>query len=233
MTNLTCKWSSAISLHPYMARSGWMTIHRHWRLPKDTNSVSLFLQIWQHKMPTLNQRLGCFPIESRVEFFSQCRQDCPLPPPINRRGFQALREQKTGSKVSHKISLFPVSATFSLSLRHCKLQATLPPAPPKEANTTTYRPPSSPWGSLSLLLPVYLSPLQTFFFFLQQPTPATIPSSDASWATGRNTSSRPRPPRQATYSIPALHQPSPCYLLWSLHAEFILHAATKIINFPP
>ena len=115
MTNLTCKWSSAISLHPYMARSGWMTIHRHWRLPKDTNSVSLFLQIWQHKMPTLNQRLGCFPIESRVEFFSQCRQDCPLPPPINRRGFQALREQKTGSKVSHKISLFPVSATFSLS----------------------------------------------------------------------------------------------------------------------
>jgi len=92
-----------------------MTIHRHWRLPKDANSVSLFLQIWQHRMPTLNQRLGSFPIESRAEIFPQCRQDCPLPPLINRGGFQALREKKTRSKVSHKISLFPVSATFSLS----------------------------------------------------------------------------------------------------------------------
>jgi hypothetical protein len=44
------------------------------------------------------------------------------------------------------------------------------------------------------------SRLCNFFFFLPQPTPATITSADASWATGRTTLSRLRPPRQATFS---------------------------------
>ena len=42
-------------------------------------------------MPTLNQLLRSFPTESRAVIFLQCRQDCPLPPPINRGGFQGLR----------------------------------------------------------------------------------------------------------------------------------------------
>jgi len=65
-------------------------------------------------MPTLSQRLGSFPSESRAEIFLQCRQDCPLPPPINRGGFHGLREEKIRSKISQKISFFPVCATFSL-----------------------------------------------------------------------------------------------------------------------
>jgi hypothetical protein len=36
-------------------------------------------------------------------------------------------------------------------------------------------PPSNRRGSLSFLIPAFLSPLQTFFFFLYQPNPATIP----------------------------------------------------------
>jgi len=56
-------------------------------------------------------------------------------------------------------------------------------------------PPSNRRGSLSFLIPAFLSPLQTFFFFLYQPNPATIPWFDASWATDRTTSSRPRLPR--------------------------------------
>ena len=67
-------------------------------------------------MPTLNQQLGSFSTESRVANFLRCRQECPLLPPINTGGFQGLKRKKIGSKVSQKISLFPVPATFSLSL---------------------------------------------------------------------------------------------------------------------
>jgi len=92
-----------------------MTTHRRRSWPKEANLVNLFLHIWQLMMPTLNQRLGSFPTESRAEIFPQCRQDYPLPPPINRGGFQGLKEEKIRSKVSQKISIFSVSATFSLS----------------------------------------------------------------------------------------------------------------------
>jgi len=67
-------------------------------------------------MPTLNQPLGSFSTESRAANFPRCRQECPLLPPINTGGFQGLKRKKIGSKVSQKISLFPVPATFSLSL---------------------------------------------------------------------------------------------------------------------
>jgi len=43
--------------------------------------------------------LGSFPTESRAEIFPQCRQDCPLPPPINRGGVDGLREEKIELKV--------------------------------------------------------------------------------------------------------------------------------------
>jgi len=72
------------------------------------------LTIWQCTMPTLSQRLGSFPSKSRAEIFLHCRKDFPLPPPINRGGFDGLREEKIGSKISQKISSFPVSAIFSL-----------------------------------------------------------------------------------------------------------------------
>jgi len=65
-------------------------------------------------MPTLSQQLGSLPTESMAEIFPRCRRDYPLPPPIKRGGFDRLEEEKIGSKISQKIGLFPVSATFSL-----------------------------------------------------------------------------------------------------------------------
>jgi len=68
-------------------------------------------------MPILSQRLGSFPFESRAEIFLYFRQDFPLPPPINRGGFDSLREEKIGSKISQKTSHFPcflTSATTTL-----------------------------------------------------------------------------------------------------------------------
>jgi len=162
-----------------MTCSGWMTTHRCRSWPKEANLVNLFLHIWQLRMPTLNQRLGSFPTESRAAIFPQCRQDYPLPPPINRGGFQGLKEEKIRSKVSQKISIFSVSATFSLSFclslslsavafgHHHSYHLRF-----ITVSTTSGCLNSSPTGhqaataTLSLLLPAFLSPLQTFFFFL-------------------------------------------------------------------
>ena len=101
-------------LQPYMAWLGWMTTKRRQRRPKLANSVSLFLQIWQLRMPTLSQQFGSFPTESRAEMFFKCRQDFPLPPPLNKVGFHGLREEKTGSKVSKKTSFFGFCTVLSL-----------------------------------------------------------------------------------------------------------------------
>ena len=75
-------------------------------------------------MPTLSQRLGSFPGESRAESFPQRRQDFPLSPPINRGGFDGLRKEKIGSKIRKKptsLSLYTLSPLCSQ-----QLQATLP-----------------------------------------------------------------------------------------------------------
>jgi len=201
-------------------------------------------------MPTLSQRLGSFPSESRAEIWPRCRRDYPLPPPINRGWVYGLIEEKIWSKISQKTSHFPCSCNFSLSSpslstmvfshhhshhqsSHHQLHHRKPTQPPTDhqeppsvslsslqplsfssssfaSSATTgfttvisINPAPHQWKSsdrdlLSLLLPAFLSPLQLFFFFLPQPTLATITSVDASWATGRTTSSRPRPPRQAT-----------------------------------
>jgi len=66
------------------------------------------LTIWQCIMPTLSQRLGYFPSESRAAILPRCRNDYPLPIPINIDGFHGLREEKIGSKISQKISFSPV-----------------------------------------------------------------------------------------------------------------------------
>jgi len=95
--------------------------------PWEVNSGSLFLQIWQLREDTLNQRLGSFPIKSRAEILPQCRRDYPLPLAINRGWFDGLREEKIGSKVSQKTSLppssrcrFSSSISSSFFLRHRK-----------------------------------------------------------------------------------------------------------------
>jgi len=65
---------------------------------------------------------------------------------------------KTSLSTPGFCNLFPPS----LSLRRSSYWPRPPPATPHEANTTTNRPPSSYCGSLSLLLPAFLSPLQPF-----------------------------------------------------------------------
>jgi len=148
--------------------SGWMTARRPRPGPKEANSVSLFLQIWQLRMPTLNQRLRSFPTESRATIFPRCRQDCPLPPPIIRGGFQGLKEREIRSKISQKPAFPPpVSAISSLPLS-LSLSAVL-------ATDQGHHQPFSPsyttgnqhnhqaaTAALSLLLPAFLSPWQLF-----------------------------------------------------------------------
>ena len=138
------------------------------------------LTIWQCTMPTLSQRLGCFPSESRAGIFLQCRQDCPLLPPINRGGFDGLREDKIGSKNRKKpasplfpFSFFPRQPSAALSTSpQLPSSARIPtnpaytpprtPAPPQEANTTIKQPPR-----LSLSFSSGLSLSSANFFFLR------------------------------------------------------------------
>ena len=96
-------------------------------------------------MSTLSQRLRFFPSESRAEILPQYRRDYPLPRPINRGWFYGMREEKIGSKISQKISLFPVSATFSLffcfsfSLHRCNhRQHTITGLPTTSSTTETF-----------------------------------------------------------------------------------------------
>jgi len=86
-------------------------------------------------MPTLNQPLGSFSTESRAANFPQCRQECPLLPPINTGGFQGLKRKKIGSKVSQKISLFPVPATFSMCVCVCARACASSQQPTAATNT--------------------------------------------------------------------------------------------------
>jgi len=91
-------------------------------------------------MPTLSQRLGSFPTESRAEILPQCRRNYPLPPPINRGWCYGLREEKIESKISQKTSFSPVFlpanvlSLLSLSLPCCffspwRPHRNLPPPP--------------------------------------------------------------------------------------------------------
>jgi len=108
-------------------------------------------------MPTLNQRLGSFPTESRVAIFPQCRQDSPLPPPINRSEFHSLREKKIRSKVCHLLSVF-----LSLTLHRPNSKPRPPPIspasfppqatarPPHVKSVTTVAAASAMWAATTL-----------------------------------------------------------------------------------
>ena len=81
----------------------------------------------------MSQRLRCFPTESRAAIFPQRRQDCPLPLPINRVGFDDLRGEKFGSKVSQKTSIFTQFLQIFLLLLSSSATGNrhrLPPTPP-------------------------------------------------------------------------------------------------------
>jgi len=139
-------------------------------------------------MPTLSQRLGSFPSESRAESFLHCRQDCPLPPPINRDGFYSLREEKIGAKVSQKTSHFPLFLQFSLFLSlslHRGLQPPPPSSPvfppsntPQEANTTT-----------SLSQRFYHQPATKKPLWLSSPSPSRVSLSSANFFFLRSSNS--------------------------------------------
>jgi len=97
-----------------MARSGLMTTHRHRCRPKEANSISLFPANLTTQDAYFESTVGILLNWIKGWNFSQCRQDCPLPPPINRGGFQGLKEKKITSKVGQKTSHFPQFCNFSL-----------------------------------------------------------------------------------------------------------------------
>jgi len=203
----------------------------HWRRhrPKEANSVSLFLQIWQLMMPTLSQRLGSFPTESRAEIFPHCRQDCSLPRPITRGGFDGLRKEKIRSKVSQKSAsswFLPPSLCLSLSLRPPNSQ-TRPPPPLSPA----WPPPSPPHLSLSTI---------HFSFFLHSgssPLASPLTFSSSLLALLQLSFLPPAPP-STTSSTTRSHQPTieshcePFSLIYKPVSSFS-HSDSSGQNSPP
>ena len=127
-------------------------------------------------VPTLNQWLKSFPIESRAKSFLPCRQDYPFPSLINRCGFHGLSMKKIGSK-NHKkpTSSSPFFSCHFLSLSLSTFPASKalqPPTPPQEANTTTSRLPSSHYDSLSFSFSLSLSSTNLFL---------PLPTSDSGY----------------------------------------------------
>jgi len=159
-------------------------------------------------MPTLSQRLGFFPSESRAEILPRCRRDYPLPPPINRGWVYGLREDKIGSKISQKISLFPVSATFSLffcfsfSLHRCNhRQHTITGLPTTSSTTETFSwtnrrlPVVEQTPRLSPLLPLLLLPAADFLLLLLLLSSSAVNvSSSGSAVSNQHHHVLPRPP---------------------------------------
>jgi len=124
------------------------------------------------------------------DIFHQKRQSVPLSPLINRFDLHAPEVEKIWSKVIQKTSHFRFQPTFS-SLPSLPIVPSAPSAPTDTFllhQQTTTQPPYEPKSSLVAEQPPRppsLSPLQLFFFRHQQPIPATIPSIEAYWATGR------------------------------------------------
>jgi len=143
-----------------------------------------------------------------AEIFPQCRRDYPLPPPINRGGFDGLEEEKIESKISQKISFSPVflpanvlsSLSLSLSL---SLQLLLQPlkTPQKHSSSTNRR---------RLSLPTNPNPLcrfsssASFSFFLRhkQPTlPPFLPRPPAPPQVVNTTTNRPLSSHRDSFSL--------------------------------
>jgi len=161
-----------------------MTARRHRRWREEVNSGNLFLQIWQLREATFNQQLGSLPTKSRAKILPRCGWDYPLPPPINRGGFDGLREEKIGSKKSPKIGLLysiflqPVLSLLSLTAvafshhhpHHWSFHHQLHHKKPPTDHRQPPRGLPSPSADFLLL----------FFFFLPPPqaaNPATISST--------------------------------------------------------
>jgi len=98
-------------------------------------------------MTTLSQRMQSFLAESRAEILPRCRRDYPLSPAINKGWFYGMREEKSGSKISQKISFSPVflpaNVLSSLSLSRCFFSPWRPhrniPPPPKDGVSASLR----------------------------------------------------------------------------------------------
>jgi len=132
---------------------------------KDSTSTSATTWRGQLRDATLNQRLGSFPAKSRAEILPRCRRDYPLPPPINRGSVDDLREEKIGSKNQKKLASLPRFCSIFLYLSLPAVPATNQSHHKLLHHQLHHRkptqPPSSHRDSLSLLLPAFLSPLQT------------------------------------------------------------------------
>jgi len=191
-----------------MVLTGSLTTQRMWHLPKKANSGSLLLQIWQLTMHTLNQRLGRIPIESKDKISPMCRQDYPIPIPINKGGFRAPRRKKFESKNCKKpaIPLFPnflspcqpSAALFFFSLTAALSAANRLSFSFFVTSSTTRHEDHQPTSIIPETITV--SSLQNPSSFPPWSTPATVPPSDAAQTISSTSWSWPRILRQVSRS---------------------------------
>jgi len=171
-------------------------------------------------MTTLSQWMRSFLVESRAEILPRCRRDYPLSPPINRGWFYGLREEKTGSKISQKISFLfffqPTLSLLSLSLSPAASSALEDPTETfllhqQTTSQPTHEPKSSPAIGTATARSS-LSSLQILFFcivfFLPPPqaaNTATIPPLNTSSTTGsqHNHQSTTKLPPRLSLSSPS------------------------------
>jgi len=112
--------------------------------------------------------VGIIPNRIKGWNFSLCRRDFPLPPPINRIGFDGLMEEQSGSKNQKKPASSPVFSAASLSLSTV-LSAT--PSHAATSSSTTLSTTLIPLHRKLLLFPPRRQqPINTtiFVFFLLQ-----------------------------------------------------------------
>jgi len=75
--------------------------------------AALDCQIWQFEVHTLNGRSGFFHSNQGLKSFPSWRQDCPLPPPINRSSFHVRSKKKIECKFDKKSAFLPCFSSFS------------------------------------------------------------------------------------------------------------------------
>jgi hypothetical protein len=172
--------------------------------------AALDCQIWQFEVHTLNGRSGFFHSNQGLKVFPSWRQDCPLPPPINRSRFHVRSKEKLGVQKSEKTSLLPCfycSPLSSFSL-YRGLQppspfapVSPPSSPPQVASPTTSRPPHA-WNSHRFFLSLTSA---KSFFLPSWSTPATVHPSDATETISSASWSHPWPPLPVVLSSANLH----------------------------
>jgi len=134
--------------------------------------AALDCQIWQFEVHTLNGRSGFFHSNQGLKVFPSWRQDCPLPPPINRSKFHVRSKRKIEWKVDKKSAFLPCFYPFlpSPSQPHFRPPPPLSPPsfplqPTSHSNTQqpcmVAAPPLSLSPSLSLFPVKHFSPFTT------------------------------------------------------------------------